>query len=77
MTEYTSGGYKFLWVATDGVLEMHGKEKLHWTNLNEHIFRNNVPAEELVFKQSRFINIVQDGHALADYQALGIGNRLS
>ena len=36
---------------------MHGKEKVSWSTLNEHIFRNNVPAEELRFLQTRGINL--------------------
>jgi len=33
------------------VLEMHGKEKLSWTHLTEHIFRDSIPAEALEFQQ--------------------------
>ena len=50
-------GVKFLHVSTGGVLEMHGKEKHHWTNLDEHIFKNNVPAEQLLFKQNKWNSI--------------------
>lgn len=45
MVDHHQVGTKYLWVSTGGVLEMHGKEKLSWTHLEEHIFRDNVPAE--------------------------------
>ena len=49
-------GSKYLWANTNGVLEMHGKEKLPWTQLDEHIFRNNIAAEQHFFKQNHWIN---------------------
>ena len=55
-----------MWLTSNGVLELHGKEKLSWTQLDEHIFRRNIPAEELRWKQSKWINEV----------GWGIGNRL-
>ena len=57
MTTNSQAGVKYIWAHDGGVWEMHGKEKLPWTRLNEHIFRNNVPAEELKWKQTRFVNV--------------------
>jgi len=51
MPENHHAGTKYLWAASNGVLEMHGKEKHHWTHLNEHIFKNSIPAESLEFRQ--------------------------
>ena len=51
MTENHHVGTKYLWVASDGVLELHGKEKHSWTHLNEHIFKDSIPAESHEFKQ--------------------------
>ena len=53
-------------VGDGGSLELHGKEKLHWTTLEDHIFRNNVPVEELRFLQTSGIST----------NGKGIGNRL-
>ena len=39
MAENHHVGRKYLWVGANGVLEMHGEEKMSWANLNEHIFR--------------------------------------
>ena len=39
MVDHHHVGTKYLWVSAGGVLEMHGREKLPWTHLNEHIFR--------------------------------------
>ena len=34
-------GSKYLWANTNGVLEMHGKEKLSWTQLDEVSYKND------------------------------------
>ena len=70
MEESHHVGTKYLWVANNGVLEMHGKEKVSWTHLNEHIFRDNIPVEQLFWRQHRWganIHSGNDNH---------IGNRL-
>ena len=67
-------GVKYLWVADSGVLEMHGQEKTHWTHLNEHLFKNSVPAEELLFQQNK--NLADDGGTLIG-QRLGIFFKLA
>ena len=46
-------------------MEMHGKEKVSWTQLDEHIFRQNVPAERLLWRQTNWVN-----------EQYGINNRL-
>lgn len=61
MAENHHVGSKFLWVGTDGVLEMHGREKLSWTHLEEHIFRDNVPVEQLRWKQYRWSSFDKSG----------------
>ena len=57
--QHPNPGVKFLHVSSDGVLEMHGKVKHHWTNLDEHIFKDNVAAEQLLFKQNKWNSIDQ------------------
>ena len=44
---------------------MHGKEKVSWTQLDEHIFRQNVPAERFLWTQTNWVN-----------EQYGINNRL-
>ena len=61
MTESHHAGTKYLWAGTNGVLEMHGKEKLSWTHLDEHIFRDNVPVEQLKWKQYRWSSYDKSG----------------
>ena len=51
MSNNHQAGTKYLWVGNEGVLEMHGEEKLSWTHLDEHLFRDNVAAEQLHFQQ--------------------------
>ena len=41
MVDHHHVGTKYLWVSSGGVLEMHGRQKLPWTHLTEHIFRNS------------------------------------
>ena len=53
MQEHDMVGTKYLWVADNGVLELHGKEKVSWTHLDEHLFKDNVPAEQLYFRQTK------------------------
>ena len=60
----TVAGNKYIWLTTDGVMEMHGKEKVAWTQLDEHIFRDNVAAEQLVFYQNK--NVQLDGTAVSN-----------
>ena len=60
-------GHKFLHVSNQGVLEMHGKEKLHWTTLEDHVFKDNVPLEQLYFFQTAGIKLPD---------ASPLGNRL-
>jgi hypothetical protein len=45
-------GYKYLWGGNEGTIEIHGKEKLAWTHLNEHIFANSVPVNEFEITQA-------------------------
>ena len=42
MAENHHVGRKYLWVGNEGVLEMHGEEKMAWTKLEEHIFRKRL-----------------------------------
>ena len=51
MTEHPHVGTKYLWCASDCVLEMHGKEKQSWTYLEDHLFRNSIPADNIEFYQ--------------------------
>ena len=46
-------GTKYLWTGNEGVLEMHGQQKVPWTKLNDHLFKDSVAAEVLEFKQSK------------------------
>ena len=57
-------GNKYIWLTTDGVMEIHGKEKLSWTQLNDHIFRDNIAAEQLEFYQNKNVNV--DGTAVSN-----------
>ena len=54
MSEHPMVGTKYLWCGPDCVLEMHGKEKKSWTHLEDHVFRNTIPADNLEFYQDRF-----------------------
>jgi len=56
-TAHSVAGHKYLHVAQGGTLEMHGAEKLPWTTLDEHIFRDSVPAEQLIMRVTRGIHI--------------------
>ena len=52
----TSPGNKYMgdnWRSS----QMHGKNKHPWTQLNDHIFRDNVTAEQLVFYQNKGVNV--------------------
>ena len=53
MEEHHQVGTKYLWLASGGTVELHGREKTSWTHLSEHIFKDNVPAEQLRFHQWR------------------------
>ena len=53
MTEDVLAGTKYLWCSNDCVLEMHGKVKTSWTHLADHLFRNSIPADDLVFNQHK------------------------
>ena len=44
-------GRKFLWAAPGGVLELHGKEKKSWTHLSDHLVRNGIAADDLIWEQ--------------------------
>ena len=56
-TAHSVAGHKYLHVAQGGTLEMHGAEKRPWTTLDEHIFRDSVPAEQLIMRVTRGIHI--------------------
>ena len=61
MVEDIMAGTKYLWCSNDCVLEMHGKEKKSWTHLADHLFRNSIAADDLVFNQdkdTKTVNIV-------------------
>ena len=45
-------GRKFLWAAEGGVLELHGEEKKSWTHLADHLPRNGIAADDLVWLQN-------------------------
>ena len=46
-------GRKFLWGAPGGVVELHGQEKRSWTHLADHLFRNGVAADDLLWEQNQ------------------------
>ena len=46
-------GYKYFHCDKDGVVEVHGKEKHHWTHLEDHLFKNSVAVEQLNWSQDR------------------------
>ena len=47
-------GYKWLWAAGNGTVEIHGKEKKPWTWLDGgHLYSNNTPTDNLHFVQSK------------------------
>jgi hypothetical protein len=51
MEEHIDGwvlGHKFLWAGYNGVVELHGKEKVAWTFLQDHAFALNSPVEPVV-----------------------------
>ena len=53
MVEDVTAGTKYLWCSNDCVLEMHGKDKKSWTHLADHLFRNNIAADDLIFNQDK------------------------
>ncbi|CBY20187.1 unnamed protein product [Oikopleura dioica] len=46
-------GVKYLHADEGGVIELHGKEKHHWTHLENHLFANSVAVEQLEWLQDR------------------------
>ena len=64
MNEHSMVGTKYLWCGPDCVLELHGKEKKSWTYLEDHLFRNSIPADNIEFYQDRFADTVIIGNRL-------------
>ena len=54
MPEDPTAGTKYLWADTNSVVEIHGREKLSWTHLEEHLFKNSVPVEAHYWHQDRW-----------------------
>ena len=46
-------GRKWLWGAPGGVIELHGQEKKSWTYLSDHLVRNGVAADNLLWEQNQ------------------------
>ena len=46
-------GKKFLHADYKSVLELHGKEKKSWTNLAEHVFKDNIPYHPTVMDSDK------------------------
>ena len=64
MSEHSMVGTKYLWCGSDCVLEMHGKEKKSWTYLDDHLFRDSIPADNLEFYQDRWTDTFIYGNRL-------------
>ena len=64
MSEHSMVGTKYLWCGSDCVLEMHGKEKKSWTHLEDHLFRESIPADNLEFYQDRWTDTFIYGNRL-------------
>ena len=64
--EHAVAGQKYLLVDKEGVLEIHGKEKVAWTKLNDHLFANNVPVNAFDIEQKAQINNRLVFHTFSD-----------
>ena len=64
MDEHVMVGTKYLWCSDDCVLEMHGAAKKSWTYLDDHLFRDSIPADNLQFHQSRSTDTGVTGNRL-------------
>ena len=42
-------GKKYLWCSAGSTCEFHGKEKLSWTVLEDHLMKGNSPVEPKSF----------------------------
>ena len=62
MAENHHVGRKYLWVGNEGVLEMHGEEKMAWTKLEEHIFRKRLKSHHnfaQLISAKKFLSLVK------------------
>ena len=50
-TSTVDAGTKYLWAAAGGVVEIHGEDRKGWTHLDDHVWANSVPVEELEWTQ--------------------------
>ena len=46
-------GRKYFHADRDGVVEVHGKEKWHWTHLEDHLFKDSIAVEQLNWSQDK------------------------
>ena len=46
-------GTKWLWAYQGGTLEIHGKEKLGWSHITDHVFADSVPVNNFEIRQNK------------------------
>ena len=51
---YCDSIHKAILVTKGGLIEIHGKQKMAWTHLNEHLFANNQPVPYQSRKEVRW-----------------------
>ena len=57
-TSTVDAGTKYLWAAAGGVVEIHGEDRKGWTHLDDHVWANSVPVEELEWSQGMDKNFI-------------------